>query len=132
MHFRSLLLAAQLMASVVPAFSFVTAPTFGSFSESSMRLAAYSQKEGEEKMNYIENVVGFCQKMGYTLLDEYDEMVTQLQDKEDLLRKRAKTIDRLLDALERHENIPVAQHRPDAVAKLNAALDLVLEVEVRN
>lgn len=82
-------------------------------------------------MNYIENVVEFCQSMGYTM-DEYDEMVGQLQDQQELLRRRAKTIDRLLNMLEQHESYPVARHNRDAVAKLNAALDLVLKVEVRD
>jgi hypothetical protein len=124
------------MSIAVPAVSFVTVPTLASFSESSMRLA-YSQQEDaamsldEETMNYIDNVVLFCQNMGYTL-DEYDEMVTQLQDREELLRKRSKTIDRLLNMLEQQENNPVARHTPDAVEKLNLALDLVLEVEVRD
>ena len=90
-----------------------------------------SRKEGEETMNYIENVVEFCQNMGYTL-DEYDEMVTQLQDREDQLRKRGKTIGRLLNLLEQHESNPVAEYKSDAEAKLNTALDLVLEVEVRD
>lgn len=85
----------------------------------------------EETMNYIDNVVLFCQNMGYTL-DEYDEMVTQLQDREELLRKRAKTIGRVLNMLEQQENNPGARHTPDAVEKLNLALDLVLEVEVRD
>jgi hypothetical protein len=124
------------MSIAVPAVSFVTVPTLASFSESSMRLA-YSQQEDaamsldEETMNYIDNVVLFCQNMGYTL-DEYDEMVTQLQDREELLRKRAKTIGRVLNMLEQQENNPGARHTPDAVEKLNLALDLVLEVEVRD
>jgi hypothetical protein len=134
MQFRSLLLVAQLIATAVPSFSFVTAPmTVACVSESSKRTMrlAYSQKEDEETMNYIDNICKFCETMGYTL-DEYDEMVTQLQDREELLRKRAKTIDRLLNMLEQQESHPVARHEPDTVAKLNAALGLVLEVEVRD
>ena len=82
-----------------------------------------------ETMNYIENVVQFCQTMGYTL-DEYDEMVGRLQETEDLLKQRTKRITRLLNQLEEFENLPVKEHKHHEVAKVYRELDDVLEAEV--